>query len=64
MSDEPRGRPLIERLGMAFIALVLAILFGGIAAAAWIGGEGFLAIMAAIGSLMTIWVAGITLFRG
>jgi hypothetical protein len=57
-------RPLIERVGLAAIALVLAILFGGVAAAAWVGGELFLAVMAGIGSLMTLWVGGLTLIRG
>ena len=57
-------RPLIERIGMAAIALVLAALFGGVAAAAWLGGEPFLAVMGAIGCLMTVWVGGLTLFRG
>lgn len=57
-------RPLIERLGMAAIALVLAALFGGVAAAAWFGGELFLAAMGAIGCLMTVWVGALTLFRG
>lgn len=56
-------RPLIERIGMAAIAGVMAALFGGVAAAAWIGGEPFLAVMAAIGCLMTAWVGAITLFR-
>jgi hypothetical protein len=61
----PRApRPILERIGMAAIAAVLAILFGGVAAAAWIGQELFLAIMAAIGCLMTVWVGGMTLFRG
>lgn len=70
--SEPRGtsrppgerRPLIERLGMAAIAAVLAALFGGVALAAWVGGEPFLAVMGAIGCLMTAWVGGLTLFRG
>ena len=57
-------RPLIERLGLAFIALVLGVLFGFIAAAAWTGGEVFLAAMGAIGCLMTLWVGGLTLLRG
>ena len=64
-ADEPREpRPLIERIGLAAIALVLAALFGGVAVAAWIGGEPFLAVMGAIGCLMTAWVGGLTLFRG
>ncbi len=49
---------------MAFIAVVIAVMFGGVAAAAFVGGEGFLAAMSAIGALMTLWVAGLTLFRG
>ena len=57
-------RPIIERLGLGAVALVLAILFGGVAAASWIGGEPFLAVMAGIGCLMTIWVGGITIVRG
>lgn len=61
----PRDRrPLLERLGLASIAAVLAILFGGVAVASWAGGEAFLAIMAGIGSLMTAWAGAITLFRG
>lgn len=60
----PAPRPLIERLGMALVALVLAVLFGGVAVAAWLGGEGFLAVMGGVGCLMTLWVGGLTLFRG
>lgn len=61
----PRSpRPWLERVGMAAIAAVLAVLFGGVAAAAWIGQEPFLAVMAGIGCLMTAWVGGMTLFRG
>ena len=37
---EPRRRPLIERIGMAGVALVMAALFGGVALAAWIGPRG------------------------
>ena len=63
--DEPRQpRPVIERIGLAAVALVLAILFGGVAAAAWVGGEVFLAVMGGIGCLMTVWVGGLTLIRG
>ena len=60
----PRGRPLVERLGMAGIALVLAALFATVAAAAWLGGEIFLAAMGGIGCLMTLWVGALTLIRG
>lgn len=57
-------RPWLERIGMAAIATVLAVLFGGVAVAAWFGQEPFLAVMAGIGCLMTAWVGGLTLFRG
>ena len=63
--DVPREpRPLIERIGLAAIALVLATLFGGVAVASWFGGEIFLAAMGAIGCLMTLWVGALTLIRG
>jgi hypothetical protein len=62
---EPREpRPLIERVGLAAIAVVLAALFGGVAAASWVGGEVFLAAMGAIGCVMTLWVGLLTLLRG
>jgi hypothetical protein len=57
-------RPLIERVGLAAIAALLAVLFGGVAAAAWLGGEVFLATMSGIGCLMTAWVGALTLLRG
>jgi hypothetical protein len=60
--QEPR--PVIERIGMAAIAAVLAALFGGVGVAAWVGGEPFLAVMGWIGCVMTAWVGGLTLFRG
>jgi hypothetical protein len=63
--DPPRRRrPLIERIGLAFVAVVLGVMFGFIAAASWAGGEVFLAAMGGIGSLMTLWVGGMTLVRG
>ncbi len=63
--NEPRERrPLLERLGLAVVALVVALMFGGVAAASWVGGEPFLALMAGIGSLMTFWLGTRTLFRG
>jgi hypothetical protein len=61
--DRPR-RPWVERIGLAAIAAVLATMFGGVAAAAWIGGEPFLTVMGAIGCLMTAWVGALTLLRG
>jgi hypothetical protein len=57
-------RPLIERIGLALVALVLASLFGAVAVASWFGGEVFLAAMGAIGCLMTVWVGFLTLIRG
>ena len=57
-------RPLLERIGLAAIALLLAVMFGGVAVASWIGGEPFLAVMGAIGCLMTVWVGTLTLLRG
>jgi hypothetical protein len=57
-------RPWVERIGLAAIAAVLATMFGGVAAAAWIGGEPFLTVMGAIGCLMTAWVGALTLLRG
>ena len=65
--DEPapgEPRPMIERIGLAFIALLLAILFGVVSVASWVGGELFLAVMAGVGCLMTIWVGTLTLVRG
>ena len=63
--DEPRAkRPMIERIGLFVIAGILAAMFGGVAVAAWAGGEPFLAVMGGIGCLMTAWVGGLTLFRG
>jgi hypothetical protein len=65
VTDDPRPRrPLIERIGLAGIALVLAGLFAAVAVTAFSGGEPFLGVMAAIGCLMTLWVGGLSLIRG
>ncbi|MFL5646210.1 MAG: hypothetical protein ACJ78L_12730, partial [Chloroflexota bacterium] len=61
---DPVRRSWLERIGLALIAMVMAIVFGGLALAAWIGGEVFLAAMAGIGALMTIWAAFSNLRRG
>jgi fatty acid desaturase len=61
--EQRQPRPMIERIGLALIALVMAAAFGGVAVAAWIGGEVFLAAMGAIGCLMTVWVGGMTVLR-
>jgi hypothetical protein len=65
MADGPdRRRPLVERIGLAAIALLLGGLFGAVAVAAFAGGEPFLAVMGVIGCLMTLWVGALTLYRG
>jgi hypothetical protein len=63
-SSAGRPRPILERIGMAVIALVLAALFAVVALAAFAGGEPFLGAMSAIGCLMVLWVGGLTLFKG
>jgi len=60
----PHPRPMIERLGMAVIALVIAALFAIVGVAAFAGGEPFLGVMGLVGCLMVLWVGGLTLFRG
>jgi hypothetical protein len=55
---------MIERIGLAGIAVVLGTLFGFVAVTAWSGGEPFLAVMGGIGCLMTFWVGALTLVRG
>jgi hypothetical protein len=57
-------RPLLERIGLGLVALLFGALFGGVAVAAWSGGEVFLAAMGAIGCLMTLWVGVLTMVRG
>jgi hypothetical protein len=65
MTDGPRSkRPLVERLGLAGIALVLGALFATVAVAAFSGGEPFLGVMGALGCLMTLWVGALSLLRG
>ncbi len=61
---EQPPRPFIERIGMAFLALVMAALFAVVAVAAFAGGEPFFGAMAAAGCLMVLWVGGLTLFKG
>lgn len=57
-------RPLVERVGLAIMAVLMAALFGGVGFAAWVNGEPFLGVMAAIGGLMTLWAAAASLRRG
>ncbi len=61
---DERRRPLVERLGMAAIAAVMAILFAAVSAVSFASGEPFLGVMAAVGTLMTAWVGLLTLVRG
>ena len=64
-SEEPRAepRPLIERIGLALIAVVIAVVFGSLAVAAFASGEVFIGVMAGIGALMTVWAAASTVRR-
>lgn len=65
VTGAPGGRrPLIERLGMAAIAVAIALAFGAIAAAFLAGSEPIFAAMAALGGLMTLWAGAVTLIRG
>lgn len=57
-------RPAIERIGLAIIAVMVMAVFGAIAAASFASGEPFLALMAALGALMTAWAGGIAALRG
>jgi hypothetical protein len=57
-------RPALERIGLAAVAVVMALLFGVVAVAAFAGGEYFLAAMGFVGCMMTLAVGGSTLLRG
>ncbi len=57
-------RLFIERLGLAAVALFVGGLFTLMAGAAWVGEEGFLAVMAGLGGVMTFWAGFSTLRRG
>lgn len=61
---EPERRPLIERIGLALVGIVVIAVFGALGAASFAAGEPFLALMAALGALMTAWAGARTLFRG
>ena len=61
---EAEPRPWLERIGLAGIAVVMSLLFGVLALAAWTGGEWILAAMSAAGALVTIAVGLSTLVRG
>jgi hypothetical protein len=55
---------MLERIGMAAIALVLGSLFALVGIAAFAGGEPFLGVMGLLGTVMVLWVGGLTLFKG
>ena len=57
-------RPFVERLGLAAVALFVGGLFTLMAGAAWVGDEGFLAVMAGLGGVMTFWAGLSSLRRG
>jgi hypothetical protein len=61
---ERERRPVLERLGLAAIAVVMAILFAFLGIAAIIGGEYILGAMGLVGCMMTLIVGGTTLLRG
>ncbi len=63
-AEPPEPRPIIERIGLAVIAIALAAMFGGVGYAAWLGGELFLAVIGGISCIMTVWVGALTLLRG
>ena len=62
--DPAPSRSLLERLALGAIAVLVAILFGGMGLAALAGGEVFLGVMGGIGALMTVWAAASNLRRG
>ena len=63
-SSDREARPMIERLGLALIALVLSAMFGALSYVSLTGGEVFLGIMGGIGAVMTLWAAGSSLRAG
>ena len=63
-AEERERRPMLERLGLAGIAVVMAFLFGIVGVAAVAGGEYILGAMGFVGCMMTLVVGGITLLRG
>jgi hypothetical protein len=62
--EERERRPVIERIGLAAIAVVMAILFGVVGVAAVLGGEYILGAIGFVGCMMTLVVGGTTLLRG
>jgi len=63
-ASTPPPRTVLERVALAGIALVVALVFGGMGIAALAGGEVFLGVMGGMGALMTVWAAASNLRRG
>ena len=62
--DADGKRPWPERIGLAAVAAVMSLLFGGVAVAAGTNGEWILAAMSGIGAFMTVAVGLATVIRG
>lgn len=62
--DSTGGRPWAERIGLAAVATVMALLFAAVAFAAGSNGEWILAAMSGVGAFMTVAVGLATLIRG
>jgi hypothetical protein len=60
----PGRRPIVERIGLAAVAAVLALMFAFVAVVSWSGGEAFLAFIGALSAGVTVWLALRTLLRG
>ena len=61
---ELEPRPMIERLGLAAIAVLVTVVFGALGVAAFASNEVFLGVMGLTGALMTMWAAFGSLRRG
>ena len=57
-------RPLVERVGLAAIAVLVTLVFGALGVAAFASNEVFLGVMGLTGALMTMWAAFGSLRRG
>jgi len=60
----PGRRPVLERIGMAAIAVIISAFFGLVGATSLERGELFLGTMAVVGAVMTAWVGLVSLLRG
>ena len=64
MTGNGRSRSRLSRVLLLALALLFALFFTSLAAAAFTQGQLFLAVMSAIGGLMTVWVGGLSARRG